>query len=342
MSSTEIEKRVREALMTIRRMSYFLSLDMLLTTICESIVEILGYQAAWIGLIDERSQEIRPVGQAGIESDSIPKIEVRYDDSPLGKNHAGEAIRRRRPVVQRDLDKDPSYSPWRDWATKKRYRSALAVPLLSVDAVIGVLSVYSEKEDSFNDYEIGVLQSFADNTVVGMERAKKNPEASLEPLSLSPKKSGLQEGESYLFSGETSDEAFKAFVDHALHGYKGLCITREKPESIAKRYRISKTSIFWLTNLRGTEEKSTETLTDVQLLIGSFLSENEKAVVLLDGLEYLISNNGFQPVYSFIQSKRSQIAQRKAIMIVPVNLETLDKKEQALLKRELQSPASLS
>jgi hypothetical protein len=59
-------------------------------------------------------------------------------------------------------------------------------------------------------------------------------------------------------------------------------------------------------------------------------------VVLLEGLEYLVIQNGFDTVLRFIQYLNEHVVTNSVILMVPFNEESLEKKEMALLKAELE------
>ena len=63
------------------------------------------------------------------------------------------------------------------------------------------------------------------------------------------------------------------------------------------------------------------------------VEENQDGVVLLDGLEYLISNNDFNKVLRVIDQVNDHISQSKSLMIVPVDPRAFSQKELALLER---------
>jgi len=58
-------------------------------------------------------------------------------------------------------------------------------------------------------------------------------------------------------------------------------------------------------------------------------------IILLDGLEYLITNNNFLTVLRFIQSLRDQVAINHSILMLAVNPSTLDPHELNLLEKEV-------
>jgi len=78
-------------------------------------------------------------------------------------------------------------------------------------------------------------------------------------------------------------------------------------------------------------------------VIQKFIEDNNgEGAVLLDGLEYLIINNGFLQTLMFVEHVNEFVMQRRAIILLPVSPDTLEEKELALLERNmkvLESPA---
>jgi len=130
-----------------------------LREICSTVVQ-LGYRMVWIGLLDERTKEVIPTVQAGFEDGYLSSITVKYNESPLGQGPTGRAIKSRQPVLQNNIMTDPQYTPWRDHAVQRGYRSSAAFPVLDGDEVAAVLNVYNSY-DEFPDDDAGFLQSFA-------------------------------------------------------------------------------------------------------------------------------------------------------------------------------------
>jgi archaellum biogenesis ATPase FlaH len=59
-------------------------------------------------------------------------------------------------------------------------------------------------------------------------------------------------------------------------------------------------------------------------------------VILLDGIEYLVSNNDFNKVLRVIDQVNDHISQCKALMIIPVDPRAFEQKELALLERNME------
>jgi hypothetical protein len=73
---------------------------------------------------------------------------------------------------------------------------------------------------------------------------------------------------------------------------------------------------------------------EISIAIMKFVKAGS-GVVLLDGLEYLISRFGFNAVYMCLQEKKIEFLEAGAILLIPLNMETLDSREKALLFSEL-------
>ena len=71
------------------------------------------------------------------------------------------------------------------------------------------------------------------------------------------------------------------------------------------------------------------------------INKYEKAVILLDGIEYLISNNGFNPVLRFIRRLIDKISETDTILLIGVSAKAMNEQELKLLEREL-NPVILS
>ncbi len=144
---------------------------------------------------------------------------------------------------------------------------------------------------------------------------------------------GLSSGHSYLC--ESHEQVFKAYSDLTFHNTPGLCIAREDPEKIVNEYGVKPEEILLLSSKA---LKGFEALPDLQALsltISKFLKANNAGIVLLDGLEYLISVFGFDAVYRFIQEKRFDFLENGALLLIPVNMAALSEKEKALLISEI-------
>jgi archaellum biogenesis ATPase FlaH len=73
-----------------------------------------------------------------------------------------------------------------------------------------------------------------------------------------------------------------------------------------------------------------ETIADI---INKFLKQSKNPVVLLDGIEHLILENGSAPVLRLLRDIEEWMILQNAILILPVNPAAVEKKELALIER---------
>jgi signal transduction histidine kinase len=148
----------------------------LLRKACEAIVGYT-YKMVWIGFCDEKNKQITPQAQAGFEEGYLESVKITYDDSEYGMGPSGMAVKTAGSNVMRFIATDPRYEPWRAEAIKRGYRSSVAIPIFGADKVIGVLNVYADKEDAFNQEEVKLLEELAHDISTGLrgicEHAKR-------------------------------------------------------------------------------------------------------------------------------------------------------------------------
>jgi hypothetical protein len=160
-----------------------------------------------------------------------------------------------------------------------------------------------------------------------------------EAESHSKPKYELQPGTSYIFSEKKSEKAFEIFTDLVTHGYQGLCVTRIRPEALRERYGLRKTPILWLTQSADPSEKCiapTDT-PRLHLVVSDFLEKAENSVVILEGLEYIISHNNYPSALKLVQLLNDRVMIHRSRFLLPVDPQALGGKEMALLERDMKA-----
>jgi len=146
----------------------------------------------------------------------------------------------------------------------------------------------------------------------------------------------LERGYSYLIKEESQNQAIDVFVDAVHHGWSGLCISREYPEKLKDKFDLDGIPILWLSSDQ-IHDYSREPI-NIPLLysdIKTFVLENPDPIVLLSGLEYLISQNGFPQILKFIQLIDDKLAITNAVLIAPISPLTLKEQDLKLLEKEM-------
>jgi hypothetical protein len=142
----------------------------------------------------------------------------------------------------------------------------------------------------------------------------------------------LEEAHSYL--AQDPKAAFESFSELVRSGREGLMITRIYPANVRKEYGIQTTPIRWLAEEKGAEVIPPGDLLGLSLTVKDFMEKAKKPVVMLHGVEYLTTINGFTPILRLIQGLGDENATRNGILILPVTPKSLDEREEALLATE--------
>jgi len=160
---------------------------------------------------------------------------------------------------------------------------------------------------------------------------KKLAESNLRELVF--KLNGVSQGCSYLCSEH--ELAFRIFRDLTFHGVSGLCLTRNNPEELETKYGIHSEDIILISSREMVGRRHVSNLQEVNRVVSDFLENNVSPIVILDGLEYLISRFEFDIVYTFIQEIRFDFMEKRGILLIPVHPQTLSEREMALLTSEI-------
>lgn len=146
----------------------------------------------------------------------------------------------------------------------------------------------------------------------------------------------LDEGKTYLINEEKPIKSNEIFLDLVTHGISGLYLTRQNPEQIRKAYELERTPIIWLTREK-TDERSIEPTDLVELshTMKEFMRDSGESVIMLDGIEYLIVQNGYKEILQFVQSLKDSISLSHSRLIIPLDPSTIDNQQLHLLRREM-------
>ncbi len=149
-----------------RRITSILDVDDLLMEIVRLLKETFGYYLITIGLVE--GNEV--VFKAG---DKTHWHEPQFRPPPTkvgGTGITAWVATTGEPLLAPDVDEEPRYLLWPDVAET---RSELAVPLKTkAGGIIGVLNVESDQLNAFDESDVQVLQSLANQAAIAIENAR--------------------------------------------------------------------------------------------------------------------------------------------------------------------------
>lgn len=152
---------------------------------CRIAVERGGFVMAWVGRNDPQRHALAPVARWGKDDGYVDAVRIRTDPQYLeGLGPGGTAFRTGAPAVCNDIEADERFFAYRREALERGYRSCAAFPLKFESHPVAVFIVYAATPLYFDDEEMALLTSLADNFSFAMEARERDAQrrASLERL----------------------------------------------------------------------------------------------------------------------------------------------------------------
>ena len=174
------------------------------------------------------------------------------------------------------------------------------------------------------------------------KRRKPKPDRAPARLSIS-RKYDLRPGRSYIVQESPPHMSFDAFVNLVSTSPSGgtgktvgLAVTRQHPDLVREKYGLEDTPVYWLATRAGDKVISPTNLGILTNMLVKFAEETADGIILLDGIEYLVSNNDFNRVLRMVDQVNDNITQSGCRLVLPVDPRAFDQKELALLLRNME------
>ncbi len=167
---------------TERRILRHEPIDRILRFICDEIASRFDFAVVWIG-IKEPDGSISQRAVAGPAASFVCERRFRWDDSPEGLGPSGDAIRSGRPAVLA-AKADARIAPWQLGAGTFRPGSALSIPIVAGESVLGVLSTYSGQTNAYAQETTRLLTRFADQAALALIEAGQRDQMELQTAAL--------------------------------------------------------------------------------------------------------------------------------------------------------------
>jgi GAF domain-containing protein len=165
----EYQTATSEVLSIISRSPY--NLRPVLDTIVETAVRLLrGYSGTVTRVAGD---QIELAALTSIDDAGDASLRAIFPQSLKSKVAHALAIRDRAPINIADAQTDPHLpEAVRGTARARGYRSWVTVPLLRRGEAVGTIAVTRREPGGFNDEEISLLQTFADQAVIAIENTR--------------------------------------------------------------------------------------------------------------------------------------------------------------------------
>ncbi len=144
----------------------------------------------------------------------------------------------------------------------------------------------------------------------------------------------------YLVREPRAERIFDLFTELLGAGARGLCITRIHPDGLRSRFKLADCGFIWLSSTPGKKGKgmavvSPTGLVDIASAIAEFTGQGGNAAILLEGVEYMIGQNGFASFLRFLQKVNEKVTLNDSYLLISANPAALKEQEYKLLAREM-------
>jgi len=147
----------------------------------------------------------------------------------------------------------------------------------------------------------------------------------------------LDEGNAYIIESEKTKRAINIFKILVKHGFKGQCITTLNPDILKRRYGLSflDIQIVWLSEVDSDIALNLDDIDAIKDRISTFLSENEKTVILLLNPSVMIAHQDFKSFLSLLKFAEDQIAVHKSRMLISIDPKSIEDKHLRIIQRDV-------
>ncbi|MDD1769598.1 MAG: DUF835 domain-containing protein [Methanomassiliicoccales archaeon] len=143
----------------------------------------------------------------------------------------------------------------------------------------------------------------------------------------------LDFGRTYLVVEQRVDKAFRIADDFVRNGSGVLCISRLHPDMVRERLPTVNVSNIWLSERPGPQNLAPGELTKLVQKVMDFTKENERSIVLIDGIEYLSLYSDFHKLQMFFEQLNDIMMETGSILLVAMDPRLFDPRSLARLRR---------
>lgn len=169
-----------------------------------------------------------------------------------------------------------------------------------------------------------------------LKKKREGQPEGMEKVRRSAKKYELRRGLSFVVKEQKAVKSFEIFTDQVTHNIQGLCVTRQYPAAVRQEWGLEETPIIWLSNQLGKVYVNPANIGILGDTIIRFIEKSDDSVIMIDGVEFLIVNNGFDKVLKMIHRITEVVMEFKSRVIISVDPRALDVREMALLERNME------
>lgn len=129
--------------------------------VCELVVQETCVDFAWFGSYEPATETLTPMQDAGDGQGYLDALTL--DDSWSAREPSGCVAESRKIETVQNIYDGPSLEQWQTHALKRGFQSVVSLPVCFDDSMYGVLSLYSETPEIFDEKLVTVLDELSDS-----------------------------------------------------------------------------------------------------------------------------------------------------------------------------------
>jgi PAS domain S-box-containing protein len=178
-------QRVNRALSALSRVNQLLihtpEEGKLLQQAVKIIAEVGAYPLAWVAIPEhDPKHSVSVRASAGKSVEYLSKINLTWNDEPLGHGPTGRALRDGKPCVNHSFLTDPDCAPWREFATQYGFVSSIGLPLIVQGKTFGALTLYATEMNAFKGEELALVSELAGDLAFALDAIQLRKQAEEE------------------------------------------------------------------------------------------------------------------------------------------------------------------
>lgn len=229
---------MREKIDALAQISKLITSDLYFEDVLRLIVtitaQVMGSNICSLMLLDEKKKLL--------EVKATQSVSEAYNRKPplrLGEGIAGIAALEQRPIIVRDVKRDPRYVN-KEIAEKEGLASLVSLPLVVRGKTIGVLNLYTSEPRDFTEDEIQLLTTIANQAAIVIENHRLLMESELVRAELEARKK-IERAKGILMReyGLSEEEAYRRMQRYSMNKQKSM---REVAEAIILAWEMKQKS----------------------------------------------------------------------------------------------------
>ena len=142
---------------------------------CEIAVEVGGFRMAWIGIVDRAEMQLVPIASAGLEPEFSTVTRDRFsllDGAASPAAYSVRSVQQKKTLVLNDIREESNIF----FSTKRLAQgihSMVFLPLIVADEAVGVLTLYAEEINYFDDEELALLTQLSGDIAFAVDYINK-------------------------------------------------------------------------------------------------------------------------------------------------------------------------